>query len=437
MVNKFLFKHIDNSALIVFRIIFGLLCFLETVGAIFTGWIKRAFIDPDFTFSFIGLDWLQPLPGNGMYFYYGLMGILGLCIMVGYKYRFSAISFTILWAGCYFMQKASYNNHYYLLILLSGLMALMPANRYLSVDARQHPEIKAISMPQWCSIVLILQMFIVYTYGAINKIYPDWLDTTFISNLMRSKANYYLIGDLLQHKTTHYFLAYGGILYDGLIIPLLLYKPTRKFAFLASIFFHLFNSFVFQVGIFPYLSLAFALFFFDPKLIHKLFFKNKKPFYNTGEIIIPEHKNLAISVMTVYFIIQLILPIRHHFIKDNVLWTEEGHRLSWRMMLRSKGGYATYTVKNHTQNTSEIVKLKDYLSPKQVRLASSKPDIMWQFAQHLKSVYAEKGDSISVYVKARVSVNGRPAKQLINSDVDLANEEWSAWKHSEWILPSK
>ncbi|WP_316930169.1 HTTM domain-containing protein [Leeuwenhoekiella sp. MAR_2009_132] len=35
---------------------------------------------------------------------------------------------------------------------------------------------------------------------------------------------------------------------------------------------------------------------------------------------------------------QLELPLRHWIIKDDVLWTEEGHRLSWRMMLRSKGG---------------------------------------------------------------------------------------------------
>ena len=124
MLNKYLFKQIDNSALIIFRVIFGLLCFLESIGAIFTGWIKRTLIDPDFTFSFIGFEWLQPLPGNGMYFYYVIMGILGLCIMVGYKYLWSTILFTILWAGVYFMQKASYNNHYYLLILLSGLMAL-------------------------------------------------------------------------------------------------------------------------------------------------------------------------------------------------------------------------------------------------------------------------------------------------------------------------
>ncbi|CDF77854.1 vitamin K-dependent gamma-carboxylase [Formosa agariphila KMM 3901] len=437
MVNKFLFKHIDNSALIVFRIIFGLLCFLETVGAIFTGWIRRVLIEPDFTFSFIGLEWLQPLPGNGMYIYYALMGLLGLFIMVGYKYRFSAISFTILWTGCYFMQKSSYNNHYYLLILLSGIMAVQPAHKYFSVDAKLHPEIQKISMPSWCSWLFIIQMLIVYTYGSINKIYPDWLDTTVMAHLMKSKANYFLVGDLLQQKTVHYFLAYGGILFDGLIIPLFLYKPTRKLAFMASIFFHLFNSFVFQVGIFPYLSLAFALFFYEPKIIHKLFFKNKKPFYDKGEVIIPEHRNLSVGVMLVYFIIQLVLPIRHHFIQDNVLWTEEGHRLSWRMMLRAKSGHATYTIKNHTQNKTEIVKLNDYLSRKQVRLASNKPDVMWQFSQRLKSVYAAKGDSISVYIRSRVSVNGKQSKPFTNPEVDIANTEWSAWKHTDWILPSK
>ncbi|WP_299782186.1 HTTM domain-containing protein [uncultured Formosa sp.] len=437
MINKFLFRQVDNSSLIVFRIIFGFLCFLETVGAIFTGWIKRSLVDPDFTFSFIGLEWLQPLPGNGMYYYYAVMGLLALCIMVGYKYRWSTILFTVLWAGSYFMQKASYNNHYYLLMLLSGLMALQPANKYFSMDADSHPEIERNSMPQWCSILFILQMFIVYTYGAINKIYPDWLNTTVIANLMSAKASYMVVGEILQQKWLHYFLAYGGILFDGLIIPLLLIKRTRKMAFIASIFFHLFNSIIFQVGIFPYLSLAFTLFFFEPKRIYNIFFKNKKPFYDAGEIIIPKHKNAIVGIMSVYFVIQLILPIRHHFIKDNVLWTEEGHRLSWRMMLRSKRGHASYTIKNHTQNTTEKIRLKDYLSPKQRGLASSKPDVIWQFSQHLKAVYAAKGDSISVYVKARVSVNGKPAKELIKQDVDLANIEWSAWKHSDWILPSK
>ena len=69
MIERFLFRHIDNSALIVFRIAFGLLIFLEAVGAILTGWVKRTMIDPQFTFSFIGFEWLQPLPGYWMYAY--------------------------------------------------------------------------------------------------------------------------------------------------------------------------------------------------------------------------------------------------------------------------------------------------------------------------------------------------------------------------------
>ncbi|NNL15262.1 MAG: HTTM domain-containing protein, partial [Flavobacteriaceae bacterium] len=267
-MNKLLFKHIDNSSLIVFRIIFGLLCFLESIGAILTGWIKRTLVEPEFTFSFIGFEWLQPLPGNGMYFYYLLMGFFGLLIMIGYKYRYSCILFALMWTATYLMQKSSYNNHYYLLVLLSWIMVFLPANKNISVDAKQNPDIVSNSMPQWVSILLITQMFIVYTYGAIAKLYPDWLDTTFLEILLKGKQHYYIIGDFLLNKSLHYFLAYGGILFDGLVIPLLLFKPTRKFALFVSIFFHIFNSIVFQIGIFPFLSLAFILFFFDSKTIH-------------------------------------------------------------------------------------------------------------------------------------------------------------------------
>lgn len=436
MLNRFLFKHIDNSALIVFRIIFGLLIFLESVGAIFTGWVKRALVDPEFTFSFIGFEWLQPLPGNWMYVYYVIMGIFGFCVMIGYKYRFSIIAFTIMWTATYLMQKASYNNHYYLLILLSAIMVFQPANRYLSVDVKQDPSIIKQSMPQWCSYVFILQMFIVYTYGSIAKMYPDWLDTTVIELMMKAKQNFVLIGDFLQQKWLHYFLAYGGILFDGLIIPLLLFKPTRKWAFIISIFFHLFNAIVFQVGIFPFLSLAFALFFFEPKTIQKLFLK-KKPFYDKAEVITPKYSTAFIVLFSGYFILQVALPLRHHLIKDKVLFTEEGHRMSWRMMLRTKGGFAKYKVVDKSNGNIILIKLSDYLSEKQSRIASSKPDIIWQFAQYLKKYFKAKGKDIEVYVDCKIRINGNPFEQLINPNVDLASVKWEVFKHNEWILSSE
>ena len=415
---------------------FGALIFLESFGAILTGWITRTLVEPKFTFNFIGLDWLQPLPGPWMYIYYAVMGILGIFVMIGYKYRLSILSFTLLWAGVYFMQKSSYNNHYYFLMILSAVMIAMPAHTYASVDAKLNPKLKSISMPNWCRLYFFLQLFILYTYAAIAKLYPDWLDLTVPRLLMESKQHYALVGNLLQYDLVVYFVAYGGILFDGLIIPMLLWKRTRKIAFFASIIFHLFNSFIFQVGIFPYLSLAFAVFFFEPKYIQNLFFKNK-PFYSENEVVKPGYAPVFKTIFVIYFIVQIALPLRHHCIEGDVLWTEEGHRMSWRMMLRTKSATTTYTVIDKATNKSTLINFDDYLSKKQRKPASSKPDVIWQFAQHLKKEYAKKGMDVEVYVRAFVSVNGKPRQQLINPKVDLASVKWNPFKHQEWILPSK
>lgn len=435
-LDKLLFKHIDNSALIVFRILFGLLIFLESVGAIFTGWVKRTLIDPKFTFSFIGFEWLQPLPGPGMYVYYLAMGALSIMVMLGYRYRLAMFTFTLLWTGTYLMQKSAYNNHYYLLILLSAMMIILPANRYRSLDVKRKPSLMQNSMPRWCGLIIIVQLFIVYTYASIAKMYPDWLDLTVARNLMAVRKDYMIIGDVIQKEWFLYFIAYAGILFDLLIVPALLWKPTRKWAFFASIFFHLFNSIIFQIGIFPYLSLAFTLFFFEPEVIQKLFLK-KKEFYAKGEVIVPNYKKQLLLLTSLYFIVQIGLPLRHWFIADDVLWTEEGHRMSWRMMLRSKLGSIRYKVVDKKTGNIIPVSLDDYLTPKQKRSASTKPDVIWQFAQKLKKDFGKQGTHISVFVDSRLSVNGKPFKPFIDPDTDLAAQEWEAFNHSDWILPSE
>ncbi|GAL88337.1 HTTM domain-containing protein [Jejuia pallidilutea] len=436
MLNKWLFKHIDNSQLVIFRIFFGLLCFLESFGAILTGWVKRAVVEPKFTFTFIGFEWLQVFQGTGMYLYYGIMAVFGLLIMVGYKYRLSMISFTLLWAGSYLMQKSSYNNHYYLLMLISAIMVFMPAHHDVSVDSKLNTSIKTNAMPNWCRVVFVLQLFIVYTYASLAKLYPDWLDGTVMEILMRSKQHYYLIGDILQQEWIQDILTWGGIFFDGLIVPLLLFKPTRKWAFIISIGFHLFNSIVFQIGIFPYLALAFYLFFFPPKTIRNIFLKSRT-FYDGAEVKLPNFQNIYITLFSIYFVFQIVLPLRHHFFKGDVLWTEEGHRLSWRMMLRAKYGSVTYTVKDKATGTKTVVLLDDYLTKKQQRSASTKPDVIWQFSQYLKAEFKRNGQDVSVYVDCRISVNGKPLKTLVNPEVDIASVPWTPLHHSEWILPSK
>ena len=301
-LNRFLFTKVDNASLLIFRIFFGILIAAECYGAIATGWVRRTLVEPQFTFNFIGFDWLQPLPGWGMYFYFALMGTLGVCVALGYKYRFSMISFTLLWTGVYLMQKTSYNNHYYLLILIAAMMCFFPANANYSLGARQNPALKKNSMFSYVKWMVVLQLFIVYTYASIAKLYGDWLDFGIIKLLLSDKASYYLIGDLLQQPWIHKIVGVFGILFDLLVIPALLWKPTRKIAFIASVFFHLFNSIVFQIGIFPYLALAFTVFFFEAETLRNIFLKRKE-LAQAQELKLPAFKAwvLLLAVCTLSF----------------------------------------------------------------------------------------------------------------------------------------
>lgn len=432
MIKSLLFKRVDNSPLIVFRIFFGFLIAAEAWGAIFTGWIKRTLIEPQFTFNFIGFDFLQPLEGDWMYVYYAIMGLAGFFVMIGYKYRLNIIVYTVMWTAVYLMQKTSYNNHYYLLVLLLIFMAIVPAHKYKSVDAKLNPNIKSFDMPNWVIVFIIAQLWIVYTYASLAKLYPDWLDATVPKMLMSTKSHFYIVGDFIQQRWVHYCISYFGILFDLLIVPLLLWKKTRNFAFYISIFFHLFNSAIFHIGIFPFMSLAFTVFFYPTKLIRDRFLKSK-PYYNDNKLIIPKYHKALTGFIAVWLFIQFALPLRHWFIKGDVLWTEEAHRMSWRMMLRLRSSMTSIKIYNKTTGKKIYVNKDNYLTKKQQKMLS-KPDGIWQFCQRLKAEYAERGEEIEIYVNAKVSINGGEFKPLIDKKFDMATAEWDYFFHNEWIL---
>jgi vitamin K-dependent gamma-carboxylase len=430
-----LFKAIDNAPLILFRIFFGFLLACETFGAIATGWVKSNFIEPKYTFSHIGMAWLQPLPGNGMYLYFAIMGILGLLVMVGYKYRYSMGLFTLLWTAVYFVQKTSYNNHYYLLVLVCLIMCFLPAHRYASIDVKQAPELKSFTMPQWCSWVMIAMVSIVYFYATLAKFYPDWLNGTFTHSLLDRSVTIPALHSIMSQQWFALFIAYAGILFDLCIVPLMLYKRTRTIAFVASLIFHIFNSITLQIGIFPFFALSFAVFFYPPNRIRKVFFKRKPAVESDArETVTYESLSVLKYFFVPFLIIQLMLPLRHYLIKGDVLWTEEGHRLSWRMMLRNRSGSTSFTVVNKKDGSRLFYDdLKDF-TLKQISSMGTRPDMIWQMAQHIKKYYAAQGVDVAVYARTKVSINGSPYKDLINPETDLASAQWDYFFHCDWIL---
>lgn len=107
------------------------------------------------------------------------------------------------------------------------------------------------------------------------------------------------------------------------------------------------------------------------------------------------------------------------------------------MMLRSKSGIILFKVVDKERPKDTLyIQNNLYLTPKQQKALATKPDLIWQFAQHLEKDYAKQGREIEVYVESQLSVNGRPYVQYIDPHVDLAAEQWRYFRHSPWILPA-
>jgi len=433
---NFFYKRTDNAPLIIFRILLGLLMAWHCISHIFDKTVYRLYVRPKVTFTFIGMEWLQPLPGNGMYIYHWVMGALAICVIFGLWYRYTMGIFTVMWAGLYFMQKTVYNNHHYLLLLLFIIMLLLPANAYASVDSRINPKISQRTMPVWFIWIFVLQITIVYFFASVAKFYPDWMNGRFPGLILTRFRNTPISG-LTNDPGFHVFIAWGGILFDMFIVPLLLYKRTRNIGALLSVGFHFFNWVMLTIGIFPFLSLSYLVFFYPPDKIRALFLRKKLPLTEDELNVRDERsKSLLYYFFIPYFIIQLVLPVRHYFIKGDVLWTEEGHFLSWRMMLKNKKGTAIFVVKDRKTGESSLYDLSKLLTKLQIRSMATKPSMIWQTAQFIKKEYAAKGHDVEIYVTAKSSVNKRPYRLLIDPETDLAHTPWNHFEHNEWITLS-
>lgn len=419
--------HVNNVQLVVFRVLLGLVLAAEGFGAILTGWVKNVFVDTKFTFTFFGFEWLKILHGYPMYFVFLGLGICGILIALGYRYKLACLGYGVLWSTAYFGQKTEYNNHYYLILLLAFMSILIPAHKRFSLDVKQGRVKEEGRAPFYLVYFFVFQFAIVYVFGAFNKIYPDWLDGTFIRN---SFANHWLneypfVQMLFSSAVFIYLISYVAIFYDALIIPLLCWRKTRKIGFIASIFFHMFNSIVYQVGVFPYLSLSVLVFFVSIEYLEKIigkveWAKNQKT-----------HNYLLPSIFVVYFFVQLILPIRHFFIKGNVFYTEEGHRMSWRMMLRSKSGRVKFYIEENGKR--KFYPIYDLVSKGQELVIAQYPDITYQMAKVIQSMCEKEGRDVKVFVTSKVSLNRRREKLLIQKDVDLASAERNYFGHSSWV----
>jgi vitamin K-dependent gamma-carboxylase len=435
-----LFAPVDNAVLAYFRIVFGAIMLWEVYRYFDKGWIGRYWIDPVLNFTYYGFDWVRPLPGDGMYMLFALLGLLSLFILLGLWYRFSIIFFFFGFTYAYLLEQARYLNHFYLIILISFLMIFLPLHRSFSLDAWRKPSLAANTAPAWTVWLLRFQIAVPYFFGGVAKLNGDWLRGEPMTMWLSRRTDFPLIGSYFTEPSAGYLFSYGGLLLDLLIVPLLLWSKTRPFAFLAAVVFHLTNDQLFTIGIFPWFMIFATAVFFPPEWPRRLLNRlNLLRSPVTPAMPAPASLNwtqrLTVVLLLAFVAAQCLLPLRHLLYAGDPGWTEEGHRYSWRMKLRGKSGSGHFVIRDPVSATTWEIDSADYLPRWQNSKMLTQPHMILQFAHFLQDEMISVGhENVEVYAHIRVSLNGRARQPLIDPTVDLTEQHYSL-RASPWILP--
>jgi len=439
------FQNVDISFLVFFRIYLGamILFYVWKYLEILPGGetlLEHNFVHPKFHFSYPGFEWVQAWPGIGMTIHFLVIAISALFVLLGVAYRFSIV---VLWASftyVFLIDAAYYQNHYYLISLILFLMMFMPAHRAFSFDAYRHPEIRSNSIPVWTLWILRLQIGIPYFYGGLAKINWDWLNGEPVRTWFLD-PQYKKIPDWLKTEEFVQFVSYAGLSFDLLIVPFLLWKRTRLFAYASCVVFHLTNSQLFTIGVFPWFMIGATLIFFEPDWPRRLLSR-----FNRAQLAEPitgrdatRYPRLTMALLALFAAIQVLAPFRCHLYPGVTAWTTKGDRFAWRMMLWDKYGRMKIHAKQPEigweKNIAGPTHLNQFQRIQMMRFPFMVKDYCRFVARQLEEDTGFK--NVEVYATVEVSLNGRPRQHLIDPHVDLASLPKSRFGPTPWILPLK
>ncbi|HVH43108.1 MAG TPA: HTTM domain-containing protein [Labilithrix sp.] len=424
---------VDASSLGAFRFLLGALLFAAVVRHWVKGAIRDAFVVPTHFFAYDGLSFVRPLPGTGMYFVYATIALAAMSLAVGWRSRTSAAVACALFTYTHACDKTNYLNHYYLLSLLLGLAAVLPLGAALSIDSARSGSSRSVSA--WMLWLVRFQIGLVYFYGGVGKLETDWLLRAMPLQIwLAANGDFPLLGPILRWPETAYVMSWLGAAFDLSVAFLLAAKRTRLVAYASVVVFHVVTARLFQIGMFPWVMIALTLVFFDPSWPRRILpssFGRARECENAKAV-----PRWVLGLAIAWVVIQLLYPLRSRLFAGDVLWTEDGYRFSWRVMLIEKAGFAELAATDPRTGATRVVRTRSFLTPFQEKMMSTQPDMIHAFAVMIADDAERRGEPRPrVTADVVVTLNGRSPARLVDPSVDLAAESWRLGA-TAWVLPS-
>ncbi|GAA4850426.1 HTTM domain-containing protein [Algivirga pacifica] len=432
-LKQWLLQPTDIAPLIFFRIIGGTLMTIELTGGMFTDYIEEL-IHPGFHFSFMLTPWIKPWPETWMmYLHFSINIILGVMVVVGAYYRWATVLLCLSATSIFLMEKSLYINHIYLYCLMIFLLSFLPAHRAFSYDLKKGRVTPLSQVPAWMIYLFVFQISIVYLYAGIAKINVDWLQAQPLKMWLGNKGDHPILGGLLVQDWYPYLVAYGGLAFDLLVVPFMLWKKSRKVTFFIACFFHATNALTFGIGTFPWFSIVATTLFFPASTFRKWKWLDRHLPLSNSATTFQNNSKILYPVIILYTLLQLAVPLRQFWYEGNSSWYDEGHNFSWHMMLRTKRGRAVFYVKDLQTGKEQRINNLEYLTHNQYRKMIGKPDMLLEFAHFLKGEFESKGwEEVQVMVYCHASLNGRPKQVMLNKDIILSEQE-RGLGHYDWV----
>lgn len=404
-VLRWLEARVDSASLKAFRVIFGLTLAAGAVRFMVHDWVHAQFGVPARALHHFGLAWLAPLGEHGMFGVECVALVAALALAHGRHQRLAAAVFGAAFTYLYFSDVTWYLNHAYLVTCVSLLLVFVPTS--------------GATVPRWALLLVRLQVGLVYFFGGVAKLQADWLlHAQPLRIWLPANDDFPVLGPLFTLPVTAYVMSWAGAAFDLTIPFWLSWRRSRPFAYVVAVGFHTMTGLLFQIGMFPWIMSGAILIFFAPDWPRRVLAR-------FGKRLPDDEASTALTFRPLLFAaaawaaFQVLFPLRQHLYEGNQLWTEQGFRFAWNVMVMEKNGTLELRTVDRQSGRASYVDLSRYVTPVQLKQASTQPDLIVQLAHWVADDAKAEGREVAVYAETHVALNGRRAQPLIDPTVDL------------------